>query len=303
MKHALRLIQNGLDIVGDNELLYAAKGNVYAQYRSFGIDTSDANLHKAEECAKAIFSLNPDSHHGHRLSGAICHIRGDIQEEVRFYKRALSADPSSADTLISLSNAYLISGQLAAARPLVTKLLEVDPLIPVSQCMHGWADVLEGHAESAIEPFGKMYRMDPENPMALLFYTWALASNGRTDEVVNLIEGASSAIRLTVPGHVASVIYYACLGDRHRAAETVTPEVMAMAHSSDDILARYLGQGFAMLDEKDEAVRWLQTAAEKGFINYPFWAEHDPLLENLRGYQGFDRLLEEVKSRWQGFEP
>jgi hypothetical protein len=169
--------------------------------------------------------------------------------------------------------------------------------------MHGWLGALEGRAESAIEPFARMHRMDPENPMALLFYTWALACNGRTHEVVDLLEGASSVIRRTVPGHVASIIYHACLQDGRGVAEMLTAEVTAAAQSSDDILPRYLGQAYAMLDERDEAVRWLRIAAEKGFINYPFWAEHDPLLEKLRGYQGFDRLLEEVKKRWQAFEP
>ena len=83
LDHALRLIQNGLDIVGDNELLYAAQGNVYVQYRQVGIDTSDANVRKAEECVEKVFALNPDSHHGHRLSGHLYRIRGNVQAAVR----------------------------------------------------------------------------------------------------------------------------------------------------------------------------------------------------------------------------
>ena len=62
------------------------------------------------------------------------------------------------------------------------------------------------------------------------------------------------------------------------------------------------GQAYAMIDYKEEAVHWLTMAADRGFINYPFLATHDPLLQNLRGYGGFEHLLEVVKHRWETFE-
>ena len=303
LDHALRLIQNGLDIVGDNELLYAAQGSVYIQYRQVGIDTSDANLRKADECVEKIVALNPDSHHGHRLSGQLYRIRGNVQAAVRRLKRALAADPNNADMLLDLSYAYSITGKGFAARPLVAKLIEVDPLIPLNQCMPGWLDALDGHFDTAIEPYHKMHAMDPDNPMALLFYTWVLISNGMNEETSKVIDASSSTVKRTLPGQMAMVLHFASKGEAQNAADAVSPELRAMvASASDDLFPRLLGQGYAMIDHKEEAVHWLTMAADRGFINYPFLATHDPLLQNLRGYTGFEHLLEVVKHRWETFE-
>ena len=39
-----------------------------------------------------------------------------------------------------------------------------------------------------------------------------------------------------------------------------------------------------------------------GFINYPMLAEHDPLLESIRGEERFERRLVRVKREWENFE-
>ena len=264
LDHALRLIQNGLDIVGDNELLYAAQGNVYVRYRQAGIDTGDANLRKAEECVEKIFALNPDSHHGHGLSGHLYRIRGNVQAAVRRLKRALAADPNNADTLIELSYAYIISGKGFAARPMVAKAMEVDPLIPLTQCLPGFSDAfLDGHFDTAIEPHQRMYAMDPDNPMALLFYTFILASNGMTEEASRVIDASSSTAKRTLPGQMALALHFASEGEAQNAADAMTPELQAMASASDDLFPRVLGQGYAMIDHKEEAVHWLTMAADR----------------------------------------
>ncbi len=46
------------------------------------------------------------------------------------------------------------------------------------------------------------------------------------------------------------------------------------------------------------AVRWLRTTAEEGMPCYPMFRD-DPLLKNLRGDPGYDRLLEEMRRDWE----
>jgi hypothetical protein len=40
----------------------------------------------------------------------------------------------------------------------------------------------------------------------------------------------------------------------------------------------------------------------RGFINYPFLKEYDPLLENLRGDERFNKLMSRVKKELENFE-
>jgi len=49
-------------------------------------------------------------------------------------------------------------------------------------------------------------------------------------------------------------------------------------------------------------MRWLEVAVDRGFINYPFLARHDPVFRLLRSEARFKRLLEVVRDRWERFE-
>ena len=90
-------------------------------------------------------------------------------------------------------------------------------------------------------------------------------------------------------------------GNKEEALKAVTPELEA-ASEWDEVLPWMLAGGYAMLDEREEAYRWLEHAISRGFINYPFLSRHDPLLEGLRGEERFRRLMERVKDEWEHFE-
>jgi hypothetical protein len=41
----------------------------------------------------------------------------------------------------------------------------------------------------------------------------------------------------------------------------------------------------------------------RGFLHYPFLANGDPLLANVRSDPGFPDLMQEVKMRWEALGP
>ena len=299
--HAVQLLRNGLALIGDNARLYATLGLAHLQYREAGIDFGEGPLREAEECARRVFALEPDSVAGLQLRGWIHYSRGRIQEAVRDLEAARAAGPSDADTLLLLSNCYLVSGRVAVARPLIDRLLAVDPLTPVCRCMPAYADLLEGDFAAAVAPYRQMFEMDPANPMARLFYLWVLMLDGRAAEAVAVGEGFPSEVRGTVPARIASFLLCALAGDRQGALAAVTPEIEAAAGATD-VFSRFLAQGFALAGMPEPALRWLEVAVERGFVNHPFLARHDPFLRGLRGEPRFERLMEVARARWQRFE-
>ena len=64
---------------------------------------------------------------------------------------------------------------------------------------------------------------------------------------------------------------------------------------------RMLAQGFALAGRSAPALHWLQCAIERGFINYPYLARHDPTFRTLRQDAGFKRLLALARTRWEAF--
>jgi tetratricopeptide (TPR) repeat protein/TolB-like protein len=55
---------------------------------------------------------------------------------------------------------------------------------------------------------------------------------------------------------------------------------------------------YAMLEEPDQAVHWLQVAIDRGWpFYYTEMGRTDPMLENLRGNQDFERIMDELKGK------
>lgn len=299
--HAVRLLENGLVIVGKNAQLRAALGHAYLQYREAGLDFSERPMRAAEACMREVFALAPDSIPGLRLRAWLHYSRGRIQEAVRDLKAALAAEPGNPDTLGLLCNCYLISGQLPAARPIIDRLQAIDPLTPLSRCLPGWAAALEGDFAAAVGPYRQMLEMDPGNPMARLFYVWALAASGGVDKVAAIAASGPPGARDGVAGQLTAFLAAAVAGRRQEALACLGPETEVAANATDHF-PRFLAQGHALLGEPALAMHWLRIAVDRGFINYPFLARHDPLLRNLRNRTDFQALMREVHACWEAFE-
>jgi TolB-like protein/Flp pilus assembly protein TadD len=298
---AVRLLRQGLALIGDNVTLYAALGLAYLQYREAGIDLSDEPLAQAQKCATRIVALDERSAQGLRLRGWIAYARGGIQDAVRDLKAALELEPNNADTLLLLCNCYLVSGRVASARPLLARLLKVDPLTPLSHCMPAFADILQGRLAAAVAPYRQMFEMDRSNPMARLFYVWVLILNRRLDEAQRTAASCPRNLRASVAGQLTRFLAAAARGRLTAAQSSVSAQVRAAAGSTD-VFPRLLAQGFALAGQPAEAINWLEAAVARGFINYPFLARHDPSLASVRAEPRFQRLLKEVRTRWERFE-
>jgi len=63
-----------------------------------------------------------------------------------------------------------------------------------------------------------------------------------------------------------------------------------------------VAQAFALLNEKKEALDWLENAVNRVYINYPFISKYAPFLDNIRGEERFKKFMERVKCEWEHFE-
>ncbi len=298
---AVQLLRQALVLIGENTRLYAALGLAHLQYREAGIDLSEEPLVEADACASKLFALDDHSAPGWQLRGWIAYSRGRTQDAVRDLKIALDLDPNNSDTLLLLCNCYLISGRVAAARPLLARLLAVDPLTPITRCMPGFAEIMEGNLEAAIAPYRQMFEMDPSNPMARLFFAWVLILNRQYDEVNALLKSFAPDQRDTLPARLSFFLANSATGRSREAKAELTPQIEAIARATD-VFPRFLAEGFALAGARESAIQWLQVAIDRGFINYPFLSRHDPAFEALRGDSAFKALLETARHRWERFE-
>jgi len=67
----------------------------------------------------------------------------------------------------------------------------------------------------------------------------------------------------------------------------------------DRVSRLVLADGCALIGCRDAGVQWLTTAADRGFIDYPYLAKRDPFLEWLRGDADLESLMNRVRQRWE----
>ena len=48
-------------------------------------------------------------------------------------------------------------------------------------------------------------------------------------------------------------------------------------------MGSFMAAAYALVNERQSALDWLENAVDKGWICYPFLSEYDPWLENIRG--------------------
>ncbi|MGB7063271.1 MAG: protein kinase [Candidatus Zixiibacteriota bacterium] len=300
LERALQYLQNGLDIVGENALLYAGMGYVYWQYVNMGIKQEDY-VQKAEECAGKVFELEPESPQGHLLLGLIQMVsHGNMQQSVRHLKKVLTVNANDLDALFWLSVLYGIIGKPVPASPFINKALEIDPLNSSSYIIKSMQHYYEGRFDLAIESALKGHQMEPENPGSIYCRALTLASQHRVEDAISFIDNNVDKTSRNFFLRVSIFLKKALLGEND-VSELLTDEFITTA-KRDFQYSSLFADFYALLGHKKEALDWLENAVNRGFINYPFLSEHDPFLENVRSEDRFKKLMERVKHEWENFE-
>lgn len=299
LDNALGYLEKGLDIVGDNVLLYACMGNVYYQYWNYGVWPDMTNIQKAEECAQRIFELESDSKHGHFLLGLL-QIFIDPHLTLQHFKQVLSEDPYHPETLLWLSLFVVFQGKQRQAEILLERLMQVDPLNPIVKILPGNLHIHCGRLELGLETLEKVYESDPDHFVARFHYAKALAYVNRLGDACAVTDQLAKMTLGKIRTQLFRLYYYAFQGKKSDVLQAVSQEFLTWVQR-DWMGSLWLSEIFALIEEKGKALDWLCQAVDLGIINYPFLNEYNPLLKNIRGEERFQRLMEEIKPKWENF--
>jgi non-specific serine/threonine protein kinase len=300
IKQALQYINQGLETIGDNDILYAFKGVVYLAYIEMGIDRDKSILKKVEECTEKVFSLNPDSSDGHYLRGHIQRCHGDVIGSIKNYDKALSIERTHYWANFWRVWNYAFSGHGEMAGDSISMILNTDPLNPFSHFVAGIAAVMHGRFDRAHDFMRKAFEIDP-NPLIGWWLSKILAYGNRIDEAYKLINQFSDMADDVHWAKLGVIFRYAIEGKEEKVLELYTEKLKNMLRG-DEIYGVWVAESYALINHKQEALEWLEESINYQFINYPFLTKHNPFLKNLHHEEGFKKLMKRVKYEWENFK-
>jgi serine/threonine protein kinase/Flp pilus assembly protein TadD len=299
---ALRILEKAIEVFGEHPLLVSGVGAIHWQYYHQRGDLNEVHLAKIDECAKKLFAGDPASAPGHRLKSYLSLHAGNSVEAIRHLQRAMEGDSSDAETLLWLS--YLLAvhaGRPDQAKPVAERWVAIDPLHPIARMSLELVPWMKGELKSATKGVEEWYNQDPDDQIRAFYLGHLLAWTGRHEESLRLAE---KMVRQDPGDGMGQTLLFLALAINGRAvaAKRAIPHSMRDSIWMDFHLPWLMAEGYALLGDKDEALRWLERAVEQGNFNYPLWNELDPLLANVRGEERFLKLMERVKKEWENFE-
>ena len=298
---ALGYLKNGLEIIGENALLFAGMGYVYAQCVNLGLDM-ETNITKAREYAEKALALDPDSAEAHIALGILSQfLGGDTRGEITHFRKALSINPGDIHALAWLGVSLGNVGKINEERLIHNNLRQIDPLTPMSRAGSGMVALYEGNGAEGVEGFYDWFRLEPQNPASVFFFTLALVYAGRSEEAIKIIDQNIHTDWEDNFTKQSLLVKYCAEKNTQKIEDLVSGEFeKTLRH---DTQTNYFASAlFANAGMKNKALEFLEQAVDNGFINYPLMAEKDPLLHGVRGTERFKRLMTKVKYEWENFD-
>jgi non-specific serine/threonine protein kinase len=300
LDNALRYLRNGIEIAGENALLYAGMAYVYFQYFNLGIKEQGYCRKQAEDNVLKAFALDPDCSNASFVR-AVLIAWSQPKEGIRCFRRVLDKNPNDFDTLFVFSCLLGTLGRKHDVVPLEERTIKIDPLNPSAHLHSGLNRLWDGEYALALERLDKLHRSFPGDAMTKWCYGLSLAYMNRTEEAGSIFEDFAREQPGTLFGSLGLSFKYALEGK--------TSETLKMLDSNPSLkepwdfqTAYWKSACFALIGEKERALDCLELDVNLGMSNYPLMSELDPFLASIRGGERFKNLMERVKFEWEHFE-
>jgi serine/threonine protein kinase len=226
------------------------------------------------------------------------------EKAINDYRRALALDPSLGEAQNQLALVYNHIGAFDRSLQELQKAVTFNPTNNLAQFRIGETLLLQGKYEEALTALGKAPK---ETNPALVGSNIAitLLHLGRRDEAEAMVgEFLSGPLANTDGGLFTGIqaLLAALAGEENKAEGKIRSAIKKgkgfghFHHTAYNIACAY-----SKMKKAEDAIQWLQAAADDGFPCYPLF-ERDPFLDNLRKDPRFIKLMAKLKEQWERYQ-
>ncbi len=300
IEHGLNLLQKGIDIGGENALIYTGMAFAYFQFVNAGIDREE-NIKKAEVFLQKAFNLNDELAEAHFVMALINSLSAKPERAMDNIIKAYSYKPEDAEIMIWLALAYTFIGRSDAAKSIIHRCVKIDPFNPMIDSLIGRNHFYNGRFDLAVDPLIAAYNMNPESEMNKFWKSLVLFYNRRDDEAYEFISSCVKEPARDAWTHLSIFLKHVIKGEKDKLHLIMNPDIVRI-QQLDPQSSYLISALYSHLGEKEESLNWLEISSGGGFNNYPFMNELDPFLANIRDDERFKTLMKRVKLIWESYE-
>jgi serine/threonine protein kinase/Tfp pilus assembly protein PilF len=265
--------------------------------------------HLAERAFVAVekaLALDPDSAAAYLARGRLLwtpanHFPHD--RAIREYRRALALNPALDEARNQLALVYCHIGAFDEALHESQLAIATDPNNNLAQFRTGQTLNFQGKHEQALSAL----RAIPQeaNP-ALVGHqiAWALFNLGRKEEASTTLEQLLKDYPEDTGGVFTSIqaVLAASAGQERMAEDKIKLAIeRGKGFGHFHHTAYHVACAYALMNKPEQAVKWLEVAADDGFPCYPLF-ERDANLDNLRQDARFATFLAKQRQQWEYYK-
>ncbi len=301
LNNALRYLENAHEIVGENALLNAAISYVYFSFVNAGIKVEDLYIDKARHYAEKALNLDPESSIAHMVVGLLDAWQKSTKIGIGHLKRSLASDPNNYETLLWLCAFTAHMGRYDACERYLSRANRIDPFNPMNFVGSVLLHIFQGQYDRAMETLDKHRQAMGQSVVIHYFYGMVFSYTNRLEEAFMAFDQMLKIEPDSIFCICGQMLKHSLKGSKSEALQLYTPRLETWA-KRDFGYSNTLAEIFSVLDQKEEALNWLENAVNRGMINYHFFNEIDPLFKNIKGEERFKKLMVRVKKEWEEFE-
>jgi TolB-like protein/Tfp pilus assembly protein PilF len=222
---------------------------------------------------------------------------------IREYRRALALNPTLDEARNQLALVYCHIGAFDEALQESQLAIATNPNNNLAQFRTGQTLNFQGKYEQALSV---LRAIPQESNPALVGHqiAWALFNLGKRDEASASLEQLLKAHPEDTGGVFTSIqaVLAASAGQERLAEDRIKSAIeKGKGFGHFHHTAYHIACAYALMNKPEQAIKWLEVAAEDGFPCYPLF-ERDTNLDNLRQDARFATFLAKQKQQWEYYK-
>ncbi len=289
---AIQNFKKAIDLDPHFALAYSGLGAVYANrvFKGLG-EAEDYTL--AETAFSKAFFYDPNVVEARVLMVMIYMARGEKKKAHSEIELLQKQFPNDAPLYFVKGSVHRLDGQYDESLKAFEKLSRLDPVARVVSAYNSARIyIYKREYDKAIAQIERGEKAEPDHPMLKIFRSATYYYRGDVDEAIELMSRVLEENPEMDGIRPLYALYLAGAGRADDARAQLTDDALSLSRADHD-MAYWVASTFALLGEKELAIKWFGRAIKLGNENKPHF-EHDKSLDSLRDDPRFQELMNKI---------